>query len=155
RFWLSSEWRWPFIYCWFERFLEAAMLPVSDNGIVRKRSAHSVEETVEKLKTLAHAKGIKLFATVDHSGEAEKAGMKMPATKLLILGNPKAGTPAMLASPSIAIDLPLKLLISEDSGGDVWISYNSPEYLKNRHNLPDNFVQNIAAVEMLAAKAAD
>jgi uncharacterized protein (DUF302 family) len=104
---------------------------------------------------LLQTKGIKLFVLVDHSGEAAKVGLKMPNTKLLIFGNPKGGTPLMLASPSIAIDLPLKILVAEDAQGKVWISYNSPEYLKERHGLPQDLVQNIAVVEVLAAKAAE
>ena len=79
----------------------------------------------------------------------------MPPTKLLIFGSPKAGTPLMLAAPSIAIDLPLKILVREDSQGKVWISYNSSEYLKNRHSLPQDLLQNIAVVEALAAKAGE
>jgi uncharacterized protein (DUF302 family) len=123
-------------------------------GFVTKPSNHSVNETVAKLETLLQAKGIKLFILVDHSGEAAKVGLKMPSTKLLIFGNPKGGTPLMLASPSIAIDLPLKILVAEDAQGKVWISYNSPEYLKERHGLPPDLVQNIAVVETLAAQAA-
>ena len=129
--------------------------PATNNGIVTKTSNHSVDETVERLKNILQAKGVMLFALVDHSGEAEKVGMKMPPTKLLIFGNPKAGTPLMLAAPSIAIDLPLKILVSEDGQGKVWISYNSPEYLKDRHGLPSDLLQNVAVVETLAAKAAE
>jgi uncharacterized protein (DUF302 family) len=124
-------------------------------GIVTKLSKHSVDETVAKLKTALQTKGVKLFALVDHSGEAAKVGLKMPNTKLLIFGNPKGGTPLMLASPSIAIDLPLKILVAEDTQGKVWISYNSPEYLKERHGLPQELVQNLVVVETLAAKAAE
>lgn len=123
-------------------------------GIVDIPSSHSVEETVEKLKGILQAKGVALFALVDHSGEAEKVGMKMPPTKLLIFGNPKAGTPLMLAAPSIAIDLPLKILVWEDAARKVWISYNSPEYLRERHGLPENLLQNIAVVDGLARAAA-
>src|SRR5262249_39160348 len=101
------------------------------------------------------AKGVTLFALVDHSGEAAKAGMTMRPTKLLIFGSPRAGTPLMLAAPSIAIDLPLKILVSEDSNGKVWLSYNSPEYLKDRHGLPQDLLQNIAIVEALAIKAGE
>jgi len=126
-----------------------------DNGIIRKQSNHSVDETVAKLKGILESKGVKLFALVDHSGEAEKAGMKMPPTKLLIFGNPKGGTPLMLASPSVAIDLPLKILVAEDVSGKVWISYNSPEYLKDRHSLPAELLQNIAVVDVLATKAGE
>src|ERR1700678_258584 len=112
---------------------EIPMTPNRENGIIEIPSNQSVDETVEKLKGILQSKGVTLFAIIDHSGEAEKAGMKMPPTKLLIFGNPKAGTPLMLAAPSIAIDLPLKILVWEDSGGKVWVSYNDPEYLKERH----------------------
>lgn len=125
------------------------------NGIVTIPSAHSVDETVEKLKGLLQTKGITLFAVIDHSGEAAKVGLKMPNTKLVIFGNPKGGTPLMLAAPSIAIDLPLKILVAEDAQGKVSVSYNSPEYLKERHGLPENLLPNIAVVETLAAKAAE
>ena len=128
--------------------------PTANRGIIDKPSDHSVDETVEKLKAMLEAKGITLFALVDHSGEAEKVGMSMLPTKLLIFGNPKGGTPLMLAAPSIAIDLPLKLLVWEDSAGKVWISYNSPEYLRERHGLPQDLLQNISVVEALATNAA-
>jgi uncharacterized protein (DUF302 family) len=98
---------------------------------------------------------VTLFALVDHSGEAEKAGMKMRPTKLLIFGNPKAGTPLMLAAPSSAIDLPLKILVWEDDQGKVWLSYNSPEYLQKRHGLPENLLANVSIVEALATKAGE
>lgn len=123
-------------------------------GIVDIPSKHSVDKTVEKLKGILQAKGVALFALVDHGGEAEKVGMKMPPTKLLIFGNPKAGTPLMLATPSIAIDLPLKILVWEDAARRVWVSYNSPEYLRERHGLPENLLQNIAVVDALARAAA-
>ena len=122
-------------------------------GIVDTPSNHSVDQTVERLKKILEANGVTLFALVDHSGEAEKAGMKMRPTKLLIFGSPKAGTPIMLAAPSIAIDLPLKILIWEDKNGKVWVSYNSPDYLKERHSLPQKLLPNLAVVETLAAKA--
>jgi len=113
-----------------------------------------VDQTVQKLEEILKAKGVKLFALIDHSGEAEKAGLQMPPTKLLIFGNPKAGTPLMIACPSIAIDLPLKVLVSQDAAGKVWISYNAPAYLQTRHGLPPDLVQNITIVEALAANAA-
>ena len=131
------------------------MSPAVNQGIVDKPSNHTVDETVNRLKGILQSKGVTLFAVVDHSGEAEKVGMKMPPTKLLIFGNPKAGTPLMLASPSAAIDLPLKILVWEDTQGRVWVSYNSPTYLQERHNLPPALLPNIAVVETLAAKAAD
>ena len=134
---------------------ETTMAQVATKGIIDQASNHSVDQTVEKLKTILQSKGVTLFALVDHSGEAEKVGMKMPPTKLLIFGSPKAGTPLMLAAPSIAIDLPLKILVWEDAQGKVWLSYNSPEYLKERHGLPAELLQNIAVVGTLASKAAE
>ena len=131
------------------------MTPNSDNGIVSVPSHQSVDQTLEKLQAMLRAKGVAVFALIDHSGEAAKVGMKMPPTKVLILGNPKAGTPLMLAAPSIAIDLPLKILIWEDAQNKVWISYNSPEYLQKRHGVPQELMQNIAVVETLAAKAGE
>src|SRR5882762_4989560 len=132
---------------------ETTMAPATNKGIIDKASYHSVEQTVENLKNILQSKGVTLFALVDHSGEAEKAGMKMRPTKLLIFGSPKAGTPLMLAAPSSAIDLPLKILVWEDSQGKVWVSYNSPEYLKERHGLPQELLQNIAVVETLVEDA--
>jgi uncharacterized protein (DUF302 family)/uncharacterized membrane protein YidH (DUF202 family) len=126
----------------------------SGDGIITVDSHHPVDQTVERLEALLEAKGIKLFTLVDHSGEAEKAGMQMRPTKLLIFGNPKAGTPLMIASPTIAIDLPLKLLVWEEEGGRTRISYNDPAYLQERHGLPQELVQNIAAAGMLAAEGA-
>jgi uncharacterized protein (DUF302 family) len=127
----------------------------SGNGIIDLSSNHSVDQTVERLKGILEAKQVKLFALVDHSGEAEKLGMKMPPTKLLIFGSPKMGTPVMLAAPSVAIDLPLKILVREDSQGKVWISYNSPAYLMERHSVPLDLLKNIAVVETLAVKAGE
>jgi uncharacterized protein (DUF302 family) len=124
-------------------------------GIIDIPSRHSVDETVAKLQAILEAKAVTLFALVDHSGEAEKAGMKMRPTKLLIFGSPKAGTPLMLAAPSIAIDLPLKILVWEDADGKVWVSYNAPDYLRERHNVPDELMQNIGVVAALATKAAE
>jgi uncharacterized protein (DUF302 family) len=131
------------------------MPSTTNNGIIIQPSNHSVDETVEKLKAILQAKGVTLFALIDHSGEAAKVGMDMPPTKLLIFGNPTGGTPLMLVSPSSAIDLPLKILVSQDAIGKVWVSYNSSAYLKQRHGLPENLLQNIAVVEVLAAKAAE
>jgi uncharacterized protein (DUF302 family) len=131
------------------------MTPSEGNGIITAPSSHSVDQSVERLKGILQGKGVTLFALVDHSGEAEKVGMKMLPTKLLIFGSPKAGTPLMLASPSIAIDLPLKILVWEDVHGKVWVSYNSAVYLQKRHSLPPELLQNIAVVETLAAKAAE
>jgi uncharacterized protein (DUF302 family) len=126
----------------------------STNGLVSIAGAHSADETVEKLKDILTAKGVMLFAVVDHSGEAAKVGLRMPNTKLLIFGSPKAGTPVMLAAPSIAIDLPLKILIAEDQSGKTWISFNSPQYLQERHGVPAELMKNLAVIEGLANAAA-
>ena len=134
---------------------ERPMATIADNGIIHRPSNHSVDATVEKLKAILAAKGVTLFALVEHSGEAEKVGMSMPPTKLLIFGNPKAGTPLMLAAPSTAIDLPLKILVWQDSQGKAWVSYNSPQYLQKRHGLPAELLPNITVVETLVEKAAE
>ena len=126
--------------------------PIS--GIVRIASQHSVEETIAKLEAILRARNVKLFLIVDHSGEAEKAGLKMPTTKLLIFGSPKAGTPLMLAAPSVALDLPLKILVAQDTAGKVWVSYNSPVYLQQRHQLPEDLLPNIGVIAALAGEAA-
>jgi uncharacterized protein (DUF302 family) len=131
------------------------MTSSNDRGLIDVPSNHSVDETVERLKGILQVKGITLFALVDHSGEAAKAGMKMRPSKLLIFGNPKAGTPLMLAAPRIAIDLPLKILIWEDAQGKVWVTYNSPVYLQERHNFPEDLLANIAVLEDLARKVAE
>ena len=130
------------------------LMPASPGrGVITKPSNHSVDETVEKLTGILQAKGIRLFTLVDHSGEAATVGLTMPPTKLLIFGNPKGGTPLMLAAPSVAIDLPLKILVWQDARGTVWLSYNSPTYLQERHGLPQGLLQNIAGVEALATAA--
>lgn len=128
--------------------------PQTDYGIVSKPSAHSVDETVTKLKSILESKGVTIFALVDHSGEAAKAGLTMPNTKLLIFGNPKGGTPIMLAAPTSAIDLPLKILVWQDAQSKVWVSYNSLPYLRERHGIPQDLLPNLAVVEALAAAGA-
>ena len=134
---------------------ELSMTVATNKGMIDRPSKHSVDQTVDKLKDLLQSKGVTLFALIDHSGEAEKAGLKMAPTKLLIFGSPIAGTPLMLAAPSTAIDLPLKILVWQDHDGQVWVSYNSPEYLQMRHGFPQNLMPNIAAVETFAARAAE
>src|SRR6266436_8317501 len=131
------------------------MTPHQGRGLVDLPSEHSVDETVEQLKGILQSKGVTLFAMIDHSGEAAKAGLTMRPTKLLIFGNPKSGTPVMLAAPSSAIDLPLKILIWEDAQGKVWVTYNSLAYLQERHNLPPEVLPNINVIEALAKKAAE
>src|SRR5271169_3962516 len=132
-----------------------ALAVQKEEGIVKIPSHHSVDETVDKLKTILQAKGVTLFALVDHSGEAQKVGLTMPPTKLLIFGNPKGGTPLMLASPSVALDLPLKILVAQDKDGTVNVCYNAPDYLQQRHHLPPDLLPNIAVVEALATKIAE
>jgi uncharacterized protein (DUF302 family)/uncharacterized membrane protein YidH (DUF202 family) len=134
---------------------EKSMTSNSENGIVTIPSHHSVDRTVEKLQGILQAKGVKLFAVIDHSGEAEKAGMQMRPTKVLIFGNPKAGTPLMIASPTVAIDLPLKVLVWEGADGNVSLAYNAPAYLQSRHGLPPDLLQNIAVAGALATQAAE
>ena len=130
------------------------MTQLAGCGIKSLLSVHTVEKTVERLTAILQAKGITLFAVIDHSGEAVKAGLKMPPTQLLIFGNPAAGTPLMLAAPTTAIDLPLKILVAEDAEGRVQVSWNDPTYLQERHDFPEELIANIAAVEILAANAA-
>lgn len=119
----------------------------TENGLVSLASPYSVDETVSRLQTVIAAKGIKIFALIDHSGEADRAGLRMPNTKVILFGNPKAGTPLMLAAPSIAIDLPLKILVAEGADGQVRVSYNSPEYLVKRHGLAAELAQALGAVK--------
>ena len=126
----------------------------AENGLVQLRSSKSVDEVVAKLEELLHSKGIALFTVIDHSGEAAKAGLTMPPTKVVIFGNPKAGTPVMLAAPSVAIDLPLKILVAADAQGQTWISYNDPAYLTQRHSIPEELTANLKPVAVIAAAIA-
>jgi uncharacterized protein (DUF302 family) len=128
---------------------------MQDNGMVHLSSPYTVPRTIERLESLLQKQGLKVFGRIDHSGEAEKAGLEMRPTQLIIFGSPKAGTPLMIAAPTLAIDLPLKALIWEDNAGKVWLSYNSAEYLKQRHSIPDDLVRNIAGVAALLQKAVE
>jgi uncharacterized protein (DUF302 family) len=130
-----------------------AQTPAPSSGITAKPSKYSVAETIDRLEKIAKAKGITIFARIDHAGEAEKAGLKMRPTQLLIMGNPKAGTPVMIAAPSAALDLPLKALAWEDASGKVWLGFNSAEYLKQRHSIPDDLVKNVGAIAGLVDAA--
>jgi uncharacterized protein (DUF302 family) len=122
-------------------------------GIVTKPSKYSLSETVERIQQTLRAKGLTLFAIVDHSGEAAKVGLKMQDAKLLLFGSPKAGTPLMVASPLIALDLPLKALIWKDNEGRVLVSYNSTAYLAERHSLPGHLTTNIAGIDAIIDSA--
>src|SRR5262249_28138696 len=131
----------------------SCMASKTDNGIVTLPSNHSVDQTVEKLKAILQARGVTLFALIDHSGEAGKEGMKMRPKKLVIFGSPKAGTPLMLAAPSSAIDLPLKILVWQEDEGRVWLSYNSSRYLHKRHGFPEELLVNINVIERFVTAA--
>jgi uncharacterized protein (DUF302 family) len=126
-----------------------------NNGLVQIASRYSVDETVQRLQAIFVAKGLRVFAVIDHSGEAEKVGLKMPSTKVLIFGSPASGTPLMVAAPSLAIDLPLKALVAEDTAGKVSVTYNDPEYLKERHGVPDDLIKNLAGAGVLIGKAVE
>lgn len=125
----------------------------ADNGIISKPSKYSVRETLDRLEAVVKDKGITVFARIDFSGDAEKVGLKMRPKQLLIFGNPKTGTALMNSTPSVAIDLPLKALAWEDESSKVWLSYNSPAYMKQRHELNDEFMKNIAAIGMFVDAA--
>jgi uncharacterized protein (DUF302 family) len=127
----------------------------NEKGLVRIASRYSVEETVQRLQSTFAAKGLQMFALIDHSGEAAKVGLKMLPTNVLIFGSPKGGTPLMVASPSLAIDLPMKALVAEDESGKVWLTYNSPDYLKERHNVPEDLIKNLAGAGPLMEKAVE
>jgi uncharacterized protein (DUF302 family) len=126
-----------------------------DHGMIDVPSPYSVPETLARLESILEERGVSVFARVDHSGEAEKAGLKMRPTQLLIFGSPKAGTPLMVATPRAAIDLPLKALAWEDESGKVWLSYNAPEYLQQRHGFPVDLLKNIAGASALIQKAVE
>jgi uncharacterized protein (DUF302 family) len=121
----------------------------TDSGLVTVASPHAFDETMTKLQALLREKGLAIFAIVDHSGEAAKVGLAMPPTQLVIFGSPRAGTPLMLASPDIAIDLPLKILVREGADGRVQVVWNAPAYLQARHRLPDDLAGPLAAVQAL------
>ena len=126
-----------------------------NNGIRSLTAHHTVDQLVERLSALLAEKTIKLFAIIDHAGEAATVGLHMPATKLLIFGSPKAGTPVMLSAPSTALDLPLKILLTQEADGTTLISWNDPSWLQQRHNFAPELIANLAAVEALAHKAAE
>ena len=127
----------------------------NENGLIQVASHYSVEETVQRLEAAFTSQGMKVFALIDHSGEAEKVGLEMRPTKVLIFGNPKGGTPLMVAAPSLAIDLPLKALIAEDAAGNVSVTYNDPEYLKERHGVPEELIRNLVGAGVVIGKAVE
>jgi uncharacterized protein (DUF302 family) len=127
---------------------------VNTNGIVTRVSRYGFDETVDRLATLIESKGAKVFAVIDHAGEAASVGLSMPRTKLLIFGSPKAGTPLMLAAPTLAIDLPLKILVSEQNNGTVSMTYNTTEYIGSRHGLSESQVAALGVADPLTAALA-
>jgi uncharacterized protein (DUF302 family) len=126
----------------------------SERGMERVESELGFDETVEEFEKLLAARGLTEFARIDFTSDAKKSGLSMPRMLLIVFGNPKGGTPIMVAAPSSALDLPLKVLFSQDAGGKVWLSYNTPEYLAGRHGIPEELVRNISGIRGLAKDAA-
>jgi uncharacterized protein (DUF302 family) len=127
----------------------------AQNGLIHLASQHRVEETMQRLEALLNERGITIFARIDHSGEAAKVGLAMRPTKLLVFGSPKGGTPLMQVAPTLGIDLPLKALFWQDAEGKVWLTYNDPQYLQQRHNFPAELIPNVAGASALFAKAVE
>lgn len=126
-----------------------------ESGISRLKSRYPVDETADRIQATLQEKGLETMCVVDHSGEARRVGLEMRPTKLIIFGSPRAGTPVMLAAPDTAIDLPLKALVYEDDAGTVWVKFNSPEYLRRRHHIPDDLVGNISGAGALLQAAVE
>jgi uncharacterized protein (DUF302 family) len=122
-------------------------------GVITKPSSYSVEQTLQRLRASIESRNLKIFAQIDHSDEAQQAGLEMPPAHVLIFGGPKAGTPLMIASPLLALELPLKALVWQDAAGQVWISYESSDYLASRFAIPAELVQNIAGIDGVIAAA--
>ena len=129
------------------------MPDAANNGLIHLSSPYSVVETIARLEKILHDKNLPILARIEHSGDAAKAGLEMPPTTLLIFGNAKSGTPLMIASPTVAIDLPLKALAWQDHEGKIWLSYNSPAYLQERHNIPNELLKNIAGIGPICEEA--
>jgi uncharacterized protein (DUF302 family) len=129
----------------------------SDKGIKVLAAARAVDETMDRLESLAKQRGLTVFARINFAKDAAGVGMAMPPTQLLILGSPAAGTPLMQAAPGTALDLPLKVLAWQDPANRCWVSFNSPEYLQQRHGFPAALMANLAGLEklVLAAIASD
>ena len=128
-------------------------MPPSVEGIVTRPSPFSVQETLEHLKEIIHSRNLTLFANIDHSGGAKSVGLTMQEAHVLIFGNPKGGTPLMIASPLLALDLPLKVLVWQSADHQVWVSMNSVTYLKDRYAIPQEMVGNIAVVDAIIQQA--
>jgi uncharacterized protein (DUF302 family) len=126
----------------------------SDDGIIRMPSHHNVAKTMERLQTLLKERGILVFAHIDFSADAARAGLTMRPEQMLIFGNPKAGTPLMVESPPAGLDLPLKALVWEDAEGKTWVAYNDPQYIVRRHGLSPALAANLAAAVPIVVLAA-
>ncbi|WP_394779665.1 DUF302 domain-containing protein [Undibacterium sp.] len=124
-----------------------------DEGIVNQQSRFTVEETMQRLEAAARSKGMLIFASINFAGDARKAGLDMHDSQLLVFGNPKAGTPIMQAAPTAALDLPLKVLAWQDAEGKVWVSYNTPAYLGERHHLAPELVKPLEGISNLVNQA--
>ena len=124
-----------------------------DTGITRMRSAHSMAQTVQRLESLLKERGVMIFARIDFSGDAARAGLTLREEQMLIFGNPKAGTPLMQSVPAAGLDLPLKALVWEDAEGHTQIAYNDPHYIIRRHGLDAALAANLAAVVPLIERA--
>jgi uncharacterized protein (DUF302 family) len=122
-------------------------------GMANVKSPYSVDETVRRLEVVLGAKGIPILARINHAAGAIAAGLSMRPTEVLIFGNARAGTPLMLAAPLLALDLPLKTLIWENENGAVWVSYNTPEYLQERHGFPEELMANISGIRGIVEQA--
>ena len=136
--------------------LTASFSVAAFDGMVKYESYHSVKETADRFENIAKSKGLTLFARVDHRSNASSVGLELRPTEVIIFGNPKVGTPLMQCAQEVAIDLPQKVLISEDSDNKVWLSYNNPNYLMKRHNIQgcDEVIKKIASVLDKLSKAA-
>ena len=129
------------------------MATLGNNGLVHLGSSRSVFETMNALESVVRGRGLNVLARIDHSGDAAKVGLTLPPTQLLIFGNPISGTPLMIAAPTVAIDLPLKALVWQDEQGRVWLTYNNPQYLQERHRIPDQLLKNIAGITCISEEA--
>jgi len=134
---------------------QGGRVAVTTSGIIDLASNYTVDDTISRLESLVKASGLLVFARIDFSGDAGKAGIAMRPMQMLIFGNPRAGTPLLVESPRSGLDLPLKALAWQDAAGKVWISFNDPEFIVRRHGLPGDLAKNIAGAGALIEKAAE
>jgi uncharacterized protein (DUF302 family) len=123
------------------------------NGMTHLKSPYTAAETFDRLLTIVAGKGLEIFATIDHRAAAEAVGLTMAPATVLIFGSPKAGTPLMIAAPTLALDLPLKALVWQEPSGEAWLSYNTPEYLAERHGVPHDLLSAIGGIRTLCEAA--